>query len=99
MNLTSGITIGDFTYGPISVKMPEACDKETTVLTVTLHEGKNREIRKIMEHLGLTVERLKRISYGPYSLGNLEPGEIREAEVTLDLKPYTSPAWQWRLQE
>ena len=47
-------------------------------LAVTLTEGKNREIRKLMKHLGLEVSRLIRLSYGPFQLGNLVRGEIRE---------------------
>lgn len=47
-------------------------------LTVSLKEGKNREIRKIFEHFGCKVSRLLRISYGPFILGKLERGELKE---------------------
>ncbi len=47
-------------------------------LTIGLREGKNREIRRAMGHIGLIVNRLIRISYGPFQLGNLKPGEIEE---------------------
>ncbi|MCA0042930.1 pseudouridine synthase [Celeribacter litoreus] len=47
-------------------------------LTVGLREGKNREIRRAMEHIGLTVNRLIRISYGPFRLGTLQPGGVEE---------------------
>ncbi|AJE46220.1 pseudouridine synthase [Celeribacter indicus] len=47
-------------------------------LTVGLREGKNREIRRAMEHIGLTVNRLIRISYGPFRLGTLAPGAVEE---------------------
>lgn len=47
-------------------------------LTVSLREGKNREIRKIFEHFGCTVNRLLRLSYGPFQLGSLEKGEVKE---------------------
>ena len=43
-----------------------------------LHEGKNREVRKVLEHLGLPVTRLIRLSFGPFQLGNLARGEIAE---------------------
>jgi 23S rRNA pseudouridine2605 synthase len=53
--------------------------------TITLFEGKNREIRKIMEHFGCSVNRLIRISYGPFELGKLAPGkfvQITEEEIS-----------------
>ena len=45
-----------------------------------LTEGKNREIRKLFEHFGCVVNRLVRLQYGPFTLGDLQPGEIREVE-------------------
>jgi 23S rRNA pseudouridine2605 synthase len=47
-------------------------------LTVGLREGKNREIRRAMSHIGLTVNRLIRVSYGPFQLGDLKAGEVQE---------------------
>jgi 23S rRNA pseudouridine2605 synthase len=49
-------------------------------LTVGLREGKNREIRRAMAHIGLTVNRLIRISYGPFRLGELQPGGVEEVK-------------------
>jgi 23S rRNA pseudouridine2605 synthase len=49
-------------------------------LTVGLKEGKNREIRRAMEFLGFTVNRLIRISYGPFQLRDLKPGEVEEVK-------------------
>jgi 23S rRNA pseudouridine2605 synthase len=47
-------------------------------LTVSLEEGRNREIRKVMEHMGLEVNRLIRLAYGPFQLGNLKRGQTSE---------------------
>jgi 23S rRNA pseudouridine2605 synthase len=45
---------------------------------MALREGKNREVRRVVEHLGLQVTRLIRLSYGPFQLGNLARGEVDE---------------------
>jgi 23S rRNA pseudouridine2605 synthase len=52
-------------------------------LTVSLREGKNREIRKAMEAVGLTVNRLIRVSYGPFQLGQLEEGGVEEIRAKI----------------
>jgi 23S rRNA pseudouridine2605 synthase len=75
--LEAGITIDRMSYGPIRAVL----DREqgsNAWLTVSLHEGKNREIRRVMEHLGLGVSRLIRIAYGPFQLGDLARGAIEE---------------------
>ena len=74
-----GLTIAGIHYAPCQIEIEEnqSGGKNQWIL-VTLTEGKNREIRKIMEHFGLQVARLIRISYGPFQLGNLEVGQIRE---------------------
>ena len=75
--LERGVTIDGLRYGAIGVKL----DKEpgvNTWLTVTLKEGKNREIRKVMEHVGLKVSRLIRTAYGPFQIGSLKSGALKE---------------------
>ena len=62
---------------PVSVEAKRR-DEVSSELEFTLSEGKNREIRRICEHVGLYVKKLKRISLGPLRLGDLKPGEYRE---------------------
>jgi 23S rRNA pseudouridine2605 synthase len=47
---------------------------------MSLTEGKNREVRRVLEHLGLQVSRLIRTAYGPFTLAGLEPGEVDEVD-------------------
>jgi 23S rRNA pseudouridine2605 synthase len=58
----------------ISIK---SADEERTVLSITIYEGKNRQIRRMCEQFGLTVKLLKRESIGQLRLGKIKPGEIR----------------------
>jgi 23S rRNA pseudouridine2605 synthase len=78
-DLKQGITIDGVRYGAIQAVQDKPGDLNANQwLTVTLHEGKNREIRKVMQALGLHVNRLVRIAYGPFELGTLEPGKVSE---------------------
>ncbi len=75
--LAKGITVEGIKYGPIDVKVD--VEKESNSwLTISLQEGKNREIRKVMEYFGLQVNRLIRISFGPFKLGDMGVGDLRE---------------------
>ncbi len=76
-NLQNGIVIDGISYGSIKAVV-ESKQGTNSWLTVTLTEGKNREIRKVMKAIGLEVARLIRLSYGPFQLGSLKPGEVRE---------------------
>ena len=76
-NLEKGTTVEGIEYGPIHVKI-ESNKGMNSWLIVSLKEGKNREIRRVMESLNLKVNRLIRQSYGPFQLGNLARGNIKE---------------------
>jgi 23S rRNA pseudouridine2605 synthase len=75
--LERGITVDGVRYGSIKVNVDVEKDSNSW-LTISISEGKNREIRKVMEHLGLQVNRLIRTSFGPFTLGNLQLGEVKE---------------------
>ena len=64
-------------YGPIRARL-DSRRGGNAWLTVSLEEGRNREIRKVMEHMGLEVNRLIRLAYGPFQLGNLKRGQTSE---------------------
>lgn len=72
-----GVTIDGIQYGPVIARF-ERQQGFNTWLTVDLREGKNREVKTVLEHLGLTVNRLIRISFGPFQLGELAEGEADE---------------------
>jgi 23S rRNA pseudouridine2605 synthase len=77
--LRAGVTIGGVKYGPVEARI----DREqgsNLWLTLSLREGKNREVKQLAEHLGLTVNRLIRISFGPFALGDLAEGAVDEVK-------------------
>ena len=75
--LANGISVAGIRYAPIDVKLEDQSGANGW-LTMTLREGKNREIRKVCEYFGWRVNRLIRIGYGPFELGNLKRGEVEE---------------------
>ncbi|MBQ4400219.1 MAG: rRNA pseudouridine synthase [Alphaproteobacteria bacterium] len=75
--LEKGVTIDGVEYGAVKIEF-DGQNSANAWLTITLSEGKNREVRKLMKHIGLEVSRLIRLSYGPFQLGSLKRGEVRE---------------------
>ncbi|MCL4167502.1 UNVERIFIED_CONTAM: hypothetical protein GTU68_026629 [Idotea baltica] len=77
--LRNGITVDGVEYAPVEVKFDRQ-QGANAWLTMGLREGKNREIRRLMEAMGVIVNRLLRISYGPFQLGTLKPGAVEEVK-------------------
>lgn len=81
-SLRKGVTVEGISYGPMEVSL----DREqgsNVWLTVGLREGKNREVRKVLRSIGLEVNRLIRISYGPFQLGDLKDGAVEEVKTAI----------------
>lgn len=75
--LKDGLALDGVLYGGVEATL-ERTQGSNAWLSIGLREGKNREIKKIMEHLGLAVNRLIRVSFGPFQLGDIEEGTVRE---------------------
>jgi 23S rRNA pseudouridine2605 synthase len=75
--LAGGVTVEGVRYAPIEAGL-DSRKGANAWLTVALHEGKNREVRRVMQHLGLNVSRLIRTAYGPFQLGALPRGGVEE---------------------
>ncbi len=88
--LAGGITVSGVKYGAIEAKY-ESKTGRNSWLEVSLSEGKNREIRKVLEHLDLNVNRLIRISYGPFHLGKMARGEVTEVSGKILRDQLSSP--------
>lgn len=81
-DLKKGVTVEGVHYKSIDAKFDHA-QGSNSWLSVALTEGKNREIRRVMEHLNLQVNRLIRVSYGPFMLGKMPRGAIEEVPMTV----------------
>jgi 23S rRNA pseudouridine2605 synthase len=95
--LANGITADGIKYGPVHARV-ESSRGDNSWLSVSLQEGKNREIRRVMEHLGFRVNRLIRVGYGPFQLGKLERGLVEEVTAKVvaeqtggEVKPRLKP--------
>lgn len=77
-----GVVADGVHYGSVEAVI-DSSKGGNTWLTVSLKEGKNREIRKIFEHFGCKVSRLIRLSYGPFLLGKMERGEVKEVSAKM----------------
>ncbi len=75
--LSKGITVGKDKFMPMAISI-DTVSKSNSWLTITLKEGKNREVRRALNYVGLEVNRLIRISYGPLSLSTLGKNEVQE---------------------
>ena len=78
--LRAGITVDGIHYGPIEATLDRA-QGSNVWLTFAIREGKNREVKNVLGHLGLKVGRLIRVSFGPFELADLAPGEIAEVKT------------------
>ena len=75
--LAEGITIEGVRYGSINANLERRTGRNCWI-ELSLTEGKNREVRRVLAHLGLQVSRLIRTAYGPLTLAGLEPGSVEE---------------------
>ncbi len=80
--LIRGITVEGIEYGPVEAVL-DRVQGSNCWITVSLREGKNREVRNVLGALGLTVNRLIRVSYGPFQLGDVPEGGIEEVRTRI----------------
>jgi 23S rRNA pseudouridine2605 synthase len=87
-DLIHGITIDGVRYGKIDANLERRTGRNQWI-ELTLTEGLNREVRRVLEHLGLKVSRLIRTAYGPFQLGDLARGQAAELKKH-EVEPYMS---------
>ena len=82
MKLKKGVVVDKIKYTPDKVKVRKTDNSNnTSMVEITIHEGKNHEVKKIFEYFNLDVLKLKRISYGSLELGNLASGKYRKLTI------------------
>jgi 23S rRNA pseudouridine2605 synthase len=81
-DLRRGISVDGVDYGPIEATL-DRVQGSNVWLTFAMREGKNREVKNVLARLGLTVNRLIRVSFGPFQLGELAAGEIEEVKTRI----------------
>ena len=89
--LAEGITIEGMRYGSINANLERRTGRNCWI-EMSLTEGKNREVRRVLEHLGLQVSRLIRTAYGPLTLEGLEPGDVDEVDRARARRRSASPS-------
>lgn len=78
-SLAKGVVVDGVRYGPMEAQLDlEQSSGHNLWLTIGIREGKNREVRRVLESIGLRVNRLIRVAYGPIQLGKLERMEVEE---------------------
>ncbi|HWA92289.1 MAG TPA: pseudouridine synthase [Rhizomicrobium sp.] len=80
--LAEGVTIDGVKYGSVIADLERSRGVYSWAL-VSLKEGKNREVKRVMESIGLKVARLIRVQFGPFHLGHLKPGQVEEIPAKL----------------
>src|SRR5438046_2224702 len=78
----AGVTIDGIRYGAIEATV-DRVQGSNVWLTFAIREGKNREVKNVLGHLGLAVNRLIRVSFGPFQLGDLPAGAIEEVKTRI----------------
>lgn len=80
--LKNGVTLDGMRYKPAEARLEKEQQGANSWIEIALQEGKNREVRRIMESLDLRVNRLIRISYGPFRIENMPVGDLREVKIS-----------------
>lgn len=90
--LSAGVRIEGVNYGPVTVTVDRQ-ESKNAWLTVGINEGKNREVRRLLSHVGLQVSRLIRVSFGPFQLGKLPAREVAQVQKRV-LREQLGQVWK-----